>query len=344
MRKLGNMDGAVDREYDFYAPENVIQTHSPGLNWIFGKGGGLPHGFGTLLYGKPKTGKSLLSDIMAGGVHLNDPDDIVAKFDTELREDNSSRGMWKVDDSRFQAYNTNKPIEIFDRIHSEFVPLLEDGMPLRLIIIDSVQGVEGVKEGNAENSTDHLMGDHAQTIGKGLKRILPIIRKYKIHLVCCEHMRANLSAGTYGPKEKVAGGWAEKHFFEYYVEVARLGGADNQKSLSGEKFEGDVKAHKEKKEQIARKVLVKMADNTKSISGRSVALTLSRTEGLANVQDELFDLAWRHKLLVKEGKQNYVIDGKTFNGKPKTLQALKESEEIQRYIIKYLNERDTIRV
>ena len=340
MQKLGKMDGALDRDYNFYAPENVIHSLSPSINWIFGKGNGLPYGMGVLLYGKPKSGKSLVSEIMAGGVHAANPDAMVVKFDTEYREDNSSRALWNIDDSRYQAYNTNKPVEIFDRINDEFVPMLEEGMPLKLIIIDSVKGIEGVKEGDADKSTDHLMGDHALTIGKGLKRILPIIRKYKIALICCEHVRANLNAGTYGPKEHAAGGWAEKHFFEYYVEVKRAGGAENNKSMAGESFEGDIKATEKKKELLARKVIVKMADNTKSINGREALITLHRLNGLVNVEDEVFTLGWRYGIITKEGARSYVIGNQKFDGKPKVLQTLKENVEMQQFIIKSISEKD----
>jgi len=54
MTQMSKMEAAVDPSYNFYAPKNVIKTASPGINWTFGKGGGLPRGFGLLLYGKPK--------------------------------------------------------------------------------------------------------------------------------------------------------------------------------------------------------------------------------------------------------------------------------------------------
>lgn len=339
MSQMYKMDAAVDPNYNFYIPENVVRTKSPSINWTFGKGGGLPFGFGLLLYGKPKSGKSLTADVLAAGVHQQDPEGIVVKFDTEHREDNTSRAMWGVDDSRYMAFNTNEPKDIFDKIHDEFVPMLEAGFPLRMIIIDSVSGVEGVKAKNAASVEDHQMGDKALTIGKGLTRILPIIRKYKIALVCCEHVRANLNAGAYGPKEKMAGAWAEKHFFEYYMEVKADGSAEGKKTITGDKFEGDIKDAKGNKEQTARKVWVKMVDNTKSFSGRTVRVTFSRSEGLAHVEDELFELGWGLGIIEKSGS-NYTLNGQTFHGKPKTIAALKENKELADYIVQFAYDRD----
>lgn len=342
MKQLNKMEGAVDSEYNFYARENVLQTTSPSLNWIYGKGAGNPYGFGTLLFGKPKTGKSLVANLYIAGVHADNPEYEVVKFDTEMREDGDPDPHWGIDNNRYQAFNVNEPALIFDRITDEFLPMLENGQPLKLIIIDSVAGIQGVKEGDSDSITNHLIGDHALTIGKGLKRILPIIRKHKIAIVCCEHIRGNLDAGRYGPKEKMAGGWAEKHFFEYYVEVKRDGSAEGKMSLAGEKFEGDIKDFKGDKEKTARKMFVKMVDNTKSIAGRTCQLTMAYEGGLINTEEEIFMLAKNLGLVERPNNTTYVMNGKKYNGKGKFIEAIREDKDLQKQLLKAVYDRDKV--
>jgi hypothetical protein len=341
MKQLQKMEGAVDWAYDFYKKENVLRSTSVGLNWIYGKGSGLPFGFGTLLYGKPKSGKSLATNLMIAGLHAQDPTAEVVKFDTEMREDGDIDPHWGIDKDRYHAFNTNQPEDIFDRIVNEFVPMLEDGWPLKLLIIDSIQGVEGVKEGNSDSISNHLMGDHALTIGKGLKRILPIIRKYKIAVVCCEHIRGNLDAGQYGPKEKMAGGWAEKHFFEYYVEVSRDGSAEGKESLTGEKFENDkITDFKGNKEKTARKIFIKMVDNTKSIAGRACKVTLAYDGGLINTEEEIFELAKNLNLVERPNNRTYIMGEQQFSSKGDFITAIKEQETLRNQLVTAIYKRD----
>ena len=61
MKQLNKMEGAIDSEYNPFAPQNVLRSPSPSLNWIFGQGSGLPFGYSAIFYGPPKGGKSLSS-------------------------------------------------------------------------------------------------------------------------------------------------------------------------------------------------------------------------------------------------------------------------------------------
>ncbi len=74
MKKLNKMDNAVDRDYDPYLPENTIQTVSPSVNWLFPKSAGLPFMEFMLLWGPPKAGKSIISDMFSAAVHQKQKD------------------------------------------------------------------------------------------------------------------------------------------------------------------------------------------------------------------------------------------------------------------------------
>lgn len=342
MKTLNKLEGATDFEYNPFAPENVIKSTSPYLNWIFGKGSGMPLGHGVIFYGPPKSGKSLATYLLTAGLHQSDPEAIVVKFNTEMREASQVSGNWGIDMDRYMAYDVNEPQYIFDRIESDILPLVQQGMPLKMIIIDSLKGIRGIKEMNSSSVTDHQMGDQALTIQKGLTRILPIIRRNKIALVCTEQIRANLDAGMYGKKEKMGGAWAEKHFFEYYIEVKRNNSAEAKQSLTGEKFETDTKDARGNKEKTAHKIYVRMDDSTVGVSNRSGIFTFNYKEGHVNIEEELFDLAKNLNIVERPNNRTYVFEGQTFTSKGDFIKAIKENEEISKKILDEIYGRDAV--
>jgi len=157
MQKLQKMDGAIEKDYNPFARENILRSPSPSLNWIFGKGAGIPFGYSAIFYGPPKSGKSLSSYLMASQLHKDDPEALVVRFDTEMRADAQLDPMWGIDQDRFMAYNVNDPTQIYDRIANEFADMLEQGAPIKMIIIDSLQGMKGVKRMGKDSVADHLM-------------------------------------------------------------------------------------------------------------------------------------------------------------------------------------------
>jgi len=327
MKELNKMEGAVDKEYDPFAPGNVLRSTSPSLNWTFGKGSGLPFGYGALLYGPPKSGKSLVANLFIGSLHKNDPEAIAIKFNTEMRESGQMEDYWGVDQERYMAYDVNEPAYIFDRIKNEILPMVQDGMPLKLLIIDSLQGIQGVKEMNRESMTNHIMGDHAKTVQDGLKMILPVIRRHKIALICTAHIRGNFEAGMYGPKEKMAGGWAQKHYFEYFVEVKRDGS-------SASKIENDdIKDFRGKKEILGHKIYVKMAESSVGVAGRTGQFTLNYTEGLANTEEEIMELSKNLNLIERPNNRTYIVGDQKFNSKDEFVKAIKDQEGLRNQLL-----------
>ncbi len=335
MKQLNKMDGATDKAYNPFAVNNVLRSTSPSLNWTFSKGFGLPFGQSLIVFGPPKAGKSLIANLFVAGLHAQDPTAIAVKFNTEMRE--SAQGdmsLWGYDDNRYQGYDVNNPGDIFDRITNEFVPLLEAGMPLKLLIIDSMEGVEGVKSANKESILKHTIGDHALTIGEGLKRILPIIRKYKIAVICTSHIRANIGAvGKMAPKTKMAGGFAQKHWFEYYMEVKRDGGADSKKSITGEKFDTGVKDFKDNKELTGHKIWCKMKESSVGVAGRTGQFTLDYTNGIVNTHEEIFFLAKNLGIAERPNNTTYVYEDVKYVGKQKFAEAIRDDKDMAKRIM-----------
>jgi hypothetical protein len=335
MQQLQKMDGAVDAEYNPFLKENVCRSPSPSLNWIFGKGAGIPYGYSAIFYGEPKAGKSLASYLFTSQMHKDTEDGICIRFDTEMRADAQLDPMWGIDTDRYIAYNVNDPQKIYDRISNELGDMIEQGMPVKMIIIDSLQGMKGVKRMGKDSVADHLMGDDALTHGIGLKNILPIIRKHKIALICTSHIRANLDAGMYGPKKKMAGGWAQKHFFEYFVEVSKNNSSADkiEDKEGGNDFRG-------KKEILGHKIKVKMADSSVGIQGRSGEFTLEYKRGLVNVGEEIAVLAKKYKLVEMPNNRTYIVGEKKYTSKADFVQALEEDQELSELLLEQIYEQD----
>ena len=334
MKQLNKLDGAVDREYDPYAPGNYIQTISPSLNWTFSKSPGLPFMEFLLLWGPPKAGKSIVTNAFVQGLHAMDPTAMAIKFDTEMRSVGKEEPFWNIDPDRYVAYNTNDPKEIFDRILNEIKPMVEDGMPLKLIIIDSLQGVQGVKAGNAASVTDHQMGDHAMTIQKGLTAIMPFLRRNRISLISTAHIRGNLDAGMYGPKEKMAGGFHQKHTYEYFMKITpNRKKAETHVSADGQKFESDSKDFRGNNEVTAHKIYIQMSESSRGVAGRTGQITFNYKKGIVNTEEEVFELAKNLGLVERPNNRTYAIGDQKFNSKNEFIQAIREDSDLKNLII-----------
>jgi RecA/RadA recombinase len=330
MKELTKLDGAVDPEKEL----KVLKSPSPSLNWIFGKNGGILEGSTCLFYGPQKSGKSLASYLFTGELHKNDPDAIAIRFDTEMRSMFQMKGNWGIDYDRFQCVDSNDPIEVFDQINGQIKTMVQDGMPLKLLIIDSLTALSGLREKDAESIGNMQMGDRALAVQKGLKAILPFIRRNKITLICTAHMRANFDAGMYGPKEKAALAWFEKHFAENFVEVKRDGSKEGKADVLGNVLENDaIKDLRGNKEITGHKIYVKMAENSLGVAGRSGEFTIDYSKGLINVHEEVFSLAIGTGAVERPNNRTYVFEGQNFSSKAEFVTALKDNEELQKRLM-----------
>lgn len=329
MKMLNKMEGAVDEEYNPYAEGNFIRTKSPSMNYIFSKCPGLPFGEFMLLWGPPKAGKSIITNAMIAGLHEMDEEAYAIKFDTEMRSTGKEEPFWGIDQSRYKAFNVNEPELIFDRIKDDFLPMIQNGFPLKLIIIDSLQGVQGVKAGNAKSVTDHQMGDHAMTIQKGLQAIMPVLRRNGIALISTAHIRGNLDAGMYGPKEKMAGGYAQKHTYEYYVKVTRNNTTADNNHLVSE----DVKDFKGKNERTGHKIYIQMSESSRGVAGRTGQITFNYTEGIINTEEEIMELAKNLNLVERPNNRTYIVGENKYTSKDEFAAAIKEDQELRASLV-----------
>ena len=333
LSQLRKKEGAViPGEYNPF--DFVLKSNSPYLDYIYANTHGLPFGYSEILFGPPKAGKSILVNMRAGALHQRDPEAIVIKFNTEMREEGQMAPYWGIDQERYIAYNVNKPAEVFDYIEQEIAAMCEAGAPIKYIIIDSMQGIQGRRGQNATSIDDFQPGDHAITIQEGMKRIIPTIRKYKIALTCTAHIRANFDGGFHAAKTKMAGAWGLQHICEYFVSINRNRSLDGKKDLTGEKFEDSgIKDVKGNKDLTGHKIFVKMEDSSVGVAKRTGEFTLSYKEGLINTHEEVFQIGRGRDVISMRGTRYYTYGEIEYNSKGDILKAIKDNSDIYESII-----------
>jgi len=324
VKQLKAYDDAVDFDYDSFDPKNCLYTPSPYFNWVFAnKSNGIPKNASVLFFSEPKAGKSLSIYAMIIEMQKRDPEGIAIYFNTELRGSLQKDVFPGLDPDRLVIYDTNDPVEIFDRVETDIRAMVQDGMPLRIIAIDSLTNIMGVKRGNSDSVANHLMGDQALTLQVGLGKLVPFCKRNGILLIGTSQMRANLDAGQYGPKEKMAAQWATKHAFEYFVSLKRAGAAEDKQDLAGKTFEEeDFKDARGNKLLNGHKVFVKMEASSIGQAGRAGVFTLSYDKGIINQNEEIFHLGKNLGIITTPNNRTYNFDGKSYNGKVQTAEAI----------------------
>lgn len=338
MARLQKHSAAVQGDYNPFA--YVLRTPSPSVNFTFGKTWGLPFGYSMVLYGPPKAGKSVLCNAFIGQLHRDDPEAIALKFNTEMREEGQltpeQANNWGIDPDRYQAYNTNVPSEIFDFIENEVAAMCQEGAKIKLIIIDSITGIRGRRDLNADSIDTQQIGDDAITIQQGLKRILTTIRRHRIAVILTAHVRAELDRleQMRGNDKKMAGSWALKHFAEYFMYVEPNLSKTGRSDLMGNDFIDDsVTDLMNKGERKGHKIRVTMKDSSVGPKGRVGEFTLDYDRGIINTYEEVFLLGVNRGLIERPNNVTYAFDGATYRGKPAILQALKDNADLYQQVL-----------
>lgn len=358
MKKLQELSGAVDFHYNPF--EDVLKTPSPSTNFVFGNTHGLPRGYTMVLYGPQKGGKTLLTNLMVGQLHQTDPDAIAVKFDTEMRTNIQLTELplknFGIDESRYMVYDVNSPEEIFNRIENEVQAMIQAGAPIKLVIVDSITGIQGRRAMNAKDGVmTQQIGDEAATLQVGLKRILAVIRKCKIGLVLSTQIRADMDPNAKyntqstklngnGESVKMAGAWALKHFAEYFVYVERNSRGDGKKDINGNELVAEgLKDMEDHKEQTGHKIRVFMRDSSCGPKGRCGEFTIDYYKGIINVHEEVFALSIARGIIERPNNRTYVLsgwkDGK-WDSKEKYLNAIKDDPALSKEIVSRIEKQD----
>lgn len=339
LKQLRKSDAVVDPGYDAFSKENCLYTPSPYMNWIFAnKSHGIPKGSGVLFYSDPKAGKSLVSQAISGQLHEDDGEGYVLYFSTEYKGKFQKNFFGNIDPERIITYDTSDPRDIFDYLVDTIEPMVQDGFPLRMVVIDSLTSVGGIKaEGRSVG--DHLIGDKALTITRGLDRIIPFFKKNNITYITVAQVRMNIGV-MHGPDTKAAVPKACEHNHEFFISIKRAGSADDKKDLSGKSFEGEVKDARGNKAVTGHKIYVKMEQNSIGQAGRTAKITLDYKKGFINQHEEIFELGANTGVINRPNNVTYEFEGETYRGKGAMADAIKSDPELAKRILDKVKEMD----
>lgn len=359
MSKLVKFDGAVKDRKDVHL--DVLDTSSPSLNFLFGNGWGLPKGFSMIVYGPPKSGKSVIGFDMAGRIHKNRPNDWVLRFDTEYR-DHGQLGVkqaaaYGIDLNRYMAFETNHPEEIYNQCDTKLRAMLADGFPLGVLILDSTNGVKGIRSLTNEKGAINnaiQMGDVARTNKEGLKVVLDLQRKYNFGVYMTSHVAVELDQAEQmrGNKFKMGASVGVQHHAEYFVFVEAVRGKAGITNAQGAQLvdteRGDMSGRNF--DQLGHKVRVVMKDSSMGPKGRTGMFTYADNLGIINQHEEVYLLGVNRGIIVHpktaEGKENVRMNEirgypqPPILGKDAFIDWLSKSPEAQEFVIKELKRQD----
>lgn len=314
----------------------IAKTASAALNYLFGKVMGMLAGYTMLLYGPPKSGKSLLAFAYAGQLHKDDPEAIVLHFDTEFRDNvDTWVESFGIDKSRFISRQTNNPVEIFDYIANDLKAMLQEGAPIKMIIVDSLAMINYPKEANRDKTTDFVIGDAAAYLGPAMKLILPVIRTYKIALILCQHVRDNMDPNTakYRPYV-IPGGKALKHSVEYWVLCEKVNAKD------AKTFDSDKKDGAGNPIQTGHTIRVRMEENSLGPQNRAVEIDLSYTRGIINHGRGIAEIAVNMGIVERPNQAWYAFDGKKWQGAAAFQDAVEQDTDLQHKLVNAIRDND----
>lgn len=341
-KQLTQYEDSVKYDYDSFAAENCLFTGSPQFNWIFAnKANGIPKNASLLMFSEPKAGKSLAIYSIIMEMQKRDPEGIAIVFNTEIRGQLQHCVFEGLDRERMVIYDTNDPVEIFDRVEKDIKAMVQDGMPLRMIAIDSLTNIQGIKRGDADSVAQHLMGDKALTIQTGLSKLVPFCKRNGILLIATEQVRANMDAGYGGPKEKAASTWATKHAFEYHISFKKAGAKEDKVDIEGKTFEDEnITDARNNKLLNGHKIFVKMEGSSIGQSGRAGVFTLSYDDGIVNQHEEIFFLGKNTGVIKLEGNRYYSFGSNNWDSKKDCALAIRDNPELANEILEAVRKLD----
>lgn len=261
----------------------VVPTRSPSLNWALANGGFQPGKVSTL-YGIESSGKSLLAMMAIADYQKRDPEAIFIYFDAEFSFNLPLFIKIGGDATRLIVRKSNDPLKIFDYIGGEMLEALQEGAPIRGIVIDSIKSIRYPKETNMKQTTDQKIGGTgASYLPSTLKLILPIIAEHNLLTFFIQQVTSELDPmKALRNPYIITEGRALKHASDIMLEITKL---DTKNGIveSGETISGAA-------QQTGHKVRIKVKKNRLGIPARMAQFTYHYDNGIVNTGEEIFEL------------------------------------------------------
>jgi recombination protein RecA len=280
----------------------VVPSRSPSLNWATAAGGFQP-GKVSVLYGPESSGKSLLAMMALADAQKADPEAIFIWFDAEFSFNLPLFLKIGGDAERLVVRKTNDPLKIFDYIGGEMLEMLQDGAPIKGIVIDSIKAIRYPKESNMKQTTDQKMGGTgASYLPSALKLIIPVIAEHNLLTFFIQQVTMEIDPmKALRNPYVITEGRALKHAADLMLEIVKLD-TKNGVIESGETISGAA-------QQTGHKVRVKVKKNRLGAPARMAQFTYHYDQGIIDTASEIFDLAKSlgvvyHPVNPETGKEN----------------------------------------
>jgi RecA/RadA recombinase len=314
----------------------AVPSRSPSLNWATSVGGFSP-GKITVLYGPEQAGKSLLAYMAIADVQKSDPEAIFVWFDAEYSFNLPLFKKVGGDPKRLVYRKTNDPLKIFDYIGGEMLELLQEGAPIKGIVIDSIKAIRYPKETNMKQTTDQKMGGTgASYLPSALKLILPVISDYNLLTFFIQQVTMEMDPmKALRNPFVITEGKALKHAADLMLEIVKL---DTKAGVleSGETITGAA-------QQTGHKVRIKVKKNRLGIPARMSQFTYHYDNGIIDTGVEIFELAKSlgvifHPVSATSGKENTMMwqfgNYDPIKGEDNMKQFVTASSKVQEEILK----------
>lgn len=301
LSKLTSDFGTVAAQLNNTLPP-VVPTRSPSLNWATGVGGFQP-GKVSVLYGPESSGKSLLAMMAVADYQKKDPEALFVWFDAEFSFNLPLFQKIGGDPERLVVRKTNDPLKIFDYIGGEMLEMLQDGAPIKGIIIDSIKAIRYPKETNMKQTTDQKMGGTgASYLPSALKLILPVIAEHNLLTFFIQQVTMEIDPmKALRNPFVITEGKALKHAADLMLEIVKL---DTKKGVleQGETISGS-------EQQVGHIVRIKVKKNRLGAPARVAQFTWHYTNGIIKTGEEVFELGKSlgviyHPVNAETGKMN----------------------------------------
>jgi RecA/RadA recombinase len=282
-----------------------VPTRSPSLNWATSIGGFQP-GKISVLYGPEQSGKSLIAMMAIADEQKKDQDAIFIWFDAEFSFNLPLFIKIGGDATRLIVRKSNDPLKIFDYIGGEMLEALQEGAPIRGIVIDSIKSIRYPKESNMKQTTDQKMGGTgASYLPSALKLILPVIAEHNLLTFFIQQVTMEIDPmKALRNPFVITEGRALKHAADIMLEIVKLD-TKNGVLESGETITGAA-------QQTGHKVRVKVKKNRLGIPARMAQFTYHYDHGIIDQGGETFELAKSlgivfHPVSATTGKENTMM-------------------------------------
>lgn len=336
--KIKRMHGASVAKDLPSAKSDLLYLPTPSLNWAIG--GGLAYGKVFCTYGPEQSGKTLIAILAIASMHATDPDAWAVWYDAEFSFNKEYAGRLGVDLNRLIVVSSNQPEHIFDAFTKDVVSLIQEGMKVRIMVVDSVKSVRGPREADTDSVTDHVIGDMSGLLNKAFRKLVPVLRQYGVLAILVQQVNEEMDQmkQMQGFKWRVPSGQALKHYSDYMVLVEKV---ENKASRL---FDETHEVLNKMPVQVGHKIRCKVTKNRMGVPSLAAEFQLKYGVGVINIPQEIAELAVNFGVVEHaKGSTLYKFGNDKAVGFAKFVELVGSKPELQRQLMAALNDhRDNV--